>query len=53
MVLYSDHDDMLWLNFILGSILCIITYENECETKKKTNRKKDKIEPLQILSIST
>lgn len=44
---------MLWFNNILGSILCVVTYENECKTKKKTNWKEDKIEPQQILSVST
>ena len=41
------------VQYILGSILCVVTYENECKTKKKTNWKEDKIEPQQILSIST
>ena len=35
MVLRSEHDKGICCGSIL--ILCIVTYENECNTKKKTN----------------
>ena len=55
MVLCSEHDKGIACGSILSlaQILCVVTYENECKTKKKTNWNKDKIEQQQIHSTST